>query len=1393
MGEYILNISKENIKIAALRGKIKLENVQLDGDLIGSHILGAVGLSGFGVLSCWARTLKAVVPLKNLEKEPTRFEIHGFHLVCVPLLPSTANREYGAGTAVDPRCTLRTRAKRSALARFERNYFSGRIPGEGPPSRRVRRAIIEAERVLRKGKGRWMGSFTAEDEDTLDTDTPVDTDVELDDDSAYSDSEDQAPQVDNIPAAIRIPIVANDWKTKLREKMLRNMECKIEDIHIRCEVSEQGLDFYQPEDQRRKPRGEIPAEQRAFSFGLTMDSLFGRTANDKWEVGSETTKSADDASFRSSKQDDSSASSFSASTASGRSAGATKNKILEINNASIYWDDDPPLLISETYVLRSNEHNLSPVRLQARVAVAMEALKTNQDPGEAVRKSLSAPSASTPSRSEVQKPSSSASPHHYILEAFSWKAQVKMGDRNQPGPMTLIAEFLPVEIDLYFRPHQYMQYTMLRSAMLSQQRFDTMLRQRPTEDPSSNPLAWWKYAIACVTTRPNSRPWVDVEQIVRSRTRYMELVVQNVQNSSAGNGFHGGLNDVESLELLALEELLPIEALMSFHLLALRRVYELQLKSETEEGSKSKRGRQSTESADNIQPKTRFRRFRKALSGGGSKSKLSGESDDSEADLLPSVLLPGVQPSDSISRSSLKEAITVRLGKKTWNNTFFLNDANLKIHLLDPTKDTSTLQMDLRMSGKVRRFGPTKFDLCLDVMQFEVVDCRHQGTSSPMSHFFADGKILSVGEHRGGFLFGSNWRRDPPSAGLMPRSPTVVVPSISEADRAASFQGNNSEPKDLSLPGYSDLPNGVVCRLSSSKGVGAWKLGISAHPVTLIWHKSSIDALSDFFASSTSQLQTELARQLHNVATPLARKAQLALLSPDAITVDVNMAAPKIWVPVSSQSNDAVFLDAGRFRVACAKKEQGTDTHWEVIARDIQVMFVRLRRSVSRTGKSGRGDFSVTGVPDGEELPIIRPFHIHLNDSMLENTPQSPHAKDTVVKDDSFVGTGPMRKTTVNVSPIRLNLVDAEVLARAIGKWYAQGIGRVKGRAATGSKITTSSEKTDSAPGSPIEESISTKDSDAASVKAVREASSSHTILVKVDKIEMAIEGHSKSSVQISDDQSVASYASVDTFMDTTPRKRTYVVEVFDIAVDRTKSASKSRTKLTVLDACIARVKESSSPFPSFVPQESQYLILVRAGGRHPSLPIAGEKGESMFQPILESPVQAGDKYASVTASPLDAAGFSSPPSGASTPLGVSGASPNIGISAASPMGRLQLSPGNYSVSPNEAATQEETGTHILSASLFHDSEHHLDEVEIDIDSIIVRVTPTSLKDSAKGLRRFLELAELTTKEMERKVHEEGRNARRIERLGKQCPGLHFFGVLFMFSHCPLSLSRTKP
>jgi hypothetical protein len=141
LGEYITNIPPSSLSVFLLRGKIKLENVQLDGDLIGSHVLSAMGLSGFAVLSCTAKSLRGSIPWGKLEKEPTVVELSGVQLICVPLLPSNATRVFGAGDKHDPRCTLRTRVKRSALARFERNFFAWRIPGEGPmrPEERKRR------------------------------------------------------------------------------------------------------------------------------------------------------------------------------------------------------------------------------------------------------------------------------------------------------------------------------------------------------------------------------------------------------------------------------------------------------------------------------------------------------------------------------------------------------------------------------------------------------------------------------------------------------------------------------------------------------------------------------------------------------------------------------------------------------------------------------------------------------------------------------------------------------------------------------------------------------------------------------------------------------------------------------------------------------------------------------------------------------------------------------------------------------------------------------------------------------------------------------------------------------------------------------------------------------
>lgn len=57
----------------------------------------------------------------------------------------------------------------------------------------------------------------------------------------------------------------------------------------------------------------------------------------------------------------------------------------------MYWDDEPPILLAETDVLRGNFRKLSAEKLQTRLADAMNAMFSRQEPGTAVRQSLGVP------------------------------------------------------------------------------------------------------------------------------------------------------------------------------------------------------------------------------------------------------------------------------------------------------------------------------------------------------------------------------------------------------------------------------------------------------------------------------------------------------------------------------------------------------------------------------------------------------------------------------------------------------------------------------------------------------------------------------------------------------------------------------------------------------------------------------------------------------------------------------------------------------------------------------------------------------------------------------------------------------------------------------------------
>lgn len=824
-----------------------------------------------------------------------------------------------------------------------------------------------------------------------------------------------------------------------------------------------------------------------------------------------------------------------------------------------------------------------------------------------------------------------------------------MSDRTRPGPISCSADVLPFDFAFNIRPHQYLQYQRLKNAILCQQRFDTMLHHRPLEDPKTNPRAWWKYAIACVTSRPNSRPWEHVKVIAQNRNRYIELVVKKYKKSSDSNGFHGGLSDKDSAELLALEDLLPLEALEAFHLLALRSVHE-------------QSQRPSAASVDNISgsgsedtPSTPSRsrgRFRLLGSSGRRRMTTYSELDEhaSRQSSFRGHESLGRSEGPSTNSISLLEAMTLRLGKKVWYIYWKLHDAALNVVFLDASGSRSLAYASLRASGNIRAFGRGKRDFFFDVSHCDV--------------FHRDHRVLFFQPHRDGVAFrvDEEWDEADSTEGDV-----TVASTLSGQSQGQCGPDMYTASRYLELP-----PADAACRVAAGKDNDAFKLSISAHPATLIWTTSFFDSLSEFFNIPAADVQ-DMTQHIRNAATPLARKAQMALLSPASMSLHLNIAAPKVWVPISSTSAEgSLFLDVGLIKVSGIKDEGETDMNWDVLAGDIQMNFVRGRNT--HLGDDLQVHFlaQLAESVGRNETTIIRPFHVSVD----------ARNRVLVESDGCFVKPGRppltgllVRRIEVVVSPISLNLVDAEVLARAIGKWYSRGVHRVRHRVSlTSSRPQVNADE--------IESTLSPREV-VDTVEPVVESSMPCVLSLIADKLEIALEGHSKTSF-VADDRSLASQ---DSFHEVAPPTRTYVLDVWDIVVRRSHVEELSTTQLSVSDASVNRLREGASYRPlergSRDFTEPQYCILVRA---------------------------------------------------------------------------LHETTSSHDDTPK---------SELLKATLLHDRRAHLDEVEVDVDSVILRVTPTTLKDCAKAFRRVVEFMGLITKEMERLVHEEGRKARQRVRVGK--------------------------
>ena len=815
-------------------------------------------------------------------------------------------------------------------------------------------------------------------------------------------------------------------------------------------------------------------------------------------------------------------------------------------------------------------------------------------------------------------------PHQYICKGFDSEIRSRCSDRTQPGPISCSADVLPCEFNFDILPEQYAQYQKLRVDMKAQQRFDTMFRQRPSRNAVEDPRAWWKYAFACVISRPNSRPWGDIQIICRSRSRYIELISKKSTKTNGNSGFHSGLSEAESAELLALESLLPIEALLAFHLLALRKAYRQQKKG-VDQGI-------SGEKASVAKSLSPFRLLRPR----SSKREKNEATPKVDTSMRSSDI--GERSQRSSKGLSLFDAMTLRLGKKMWFVDWRLHDATVNIAIHNTVHQEHSLRLAIRTSGRSRVFGLGNRDFFFDINR---CDLNH-GEDKVLFTRFVDGAIEERDDENLDDFFESDgalstlaYCDKTQGAGL-------------DLDTSACFLG---------LP-----PLGTLCRIAAGRTKDMLKVSVSAHPLTLVWTSSLFDCISEFVGRSDPGLKIELADHIRN-ATPLARKAQLAFLSPASSALHINVAAPKVWIPViSNDSEGALFVDAGNMKFSSRKDEGKVESDWDISAYDLQVNFVR---NYSATRLHHEAHYLDTIYK--AETSVIKPFSVEAHSKIWD---EAATLDDQMAK-KGVAFTGQVRCQEAAVSPICLSLVDAEVLARSFGKIYTRGIGQLQRR-----------------DGEETNNSQCLRREEDRKIELLVRSGIPRRLSMKIEKIEVAIEGHSKRRSPFAMDDKSNISMDDSTLYDVAPPVRIYLVEIFRICVERCIIEEIETAKLSLFDASIIRLREGSFYTPLRVDRElveSENCIL-QCSHLHPDI-----RNE------------------------------------------------------------------NY---------EEDSQLPVLSVSFLRDKVAHLDEIDIELNFITMRVTPTTLKDCTKAFRKIVELVQLATKEMERKVHEAGRKARR-DKFGK--------------------------
>eukprot|EP00752_Nemacystus_decipiens_P006311 g5691.t1 len=438
------------------------------------------------------------------------------------------------------------------------------------------------------------------------------------------------------------------------------------------------------------------------------------------------------------------------------------------------------------------------------------------------------------------------------------------------------ASFEMDDVKMDFRAEQYEQALSLKDSIAALANWQMFFPYRPKTTPLQDPKAWWRYAFVCIRGKPDG--WANLQKVLMVRKEYVSMYskvaadAEKFKNSSKKR--LSPLTAQEHRRFDELEETLPLQAMIMFRTMARK---ELQRKRAEERASS---GRKDNDPAD-----------KKGGARGWWENIFSGDKaeDREDGDVAIEDLTASFKD-DAESRKVRPDYLQMRVTVRP--------QGSIRLYA---RRDLPLVEARMVASATIELREDASMAFSFRLSRLDVHDLFTQGAVFP--------HMLKVGGHEDG--------GDSSTPEL--NKARAKVAAIVAAGAVGSIKKSKHSDRPGAVQGTDDEDVLVCVNVAMTKT--ALKVAVCALPTDVAYNREAVVAVASVFSARPAETEAAMSSATKGLEVAQQKTKELAGLS---ISVSLDVAAPRIVVPVSSSRDDGfVLLDMGHMQVEGGSADGG--------------------------------------------------------------------------------------------------------------------------------------------------------------------------------------------------------------------------------------------------------------------------------------------------------------------------------------------------------------------------------------------------------------------------------------------------------------------------------------